>query len=86
MCQLLCELLAGVTPIHEHGVMVSGGREAKRQGGKEGAGSLSVSLPLSYALKLEPQPQVLVALGLLNTNPRPMISSLKSITVPFRYR
>ena len=38
------------------------------------------------ALKLLPQPQVLVALGLLNTKPRPMTSSLKSMTVPLRYR
>jgi len=37
-----------------------------------------------YAWKLEPQPQVLVALGLLNTKPRPMISSLKSMLVPLR--
>ena len=36
------------------------------------------------AEKLDPQPQVLVALGLVNTNPRPMISSLKSIVVPLR--
>ena len=49
---------------------------------------LKVVCPASgdYALKLEPQPQELVALGLLKTNPRPMISSLKSITVPLRYR
>ena len=38
------------------------------------------------ALKLEPQPQVVVAFGLLNTKPRPMISSLKSMVVPLRYR
>ncbi len=37
-----------------------------------------------YTEKLEPQPQLLVALGLLKTNPRPMISSLKSISVPLR--
>lgn len=36
------------------------------------------------ALKLLPQPQVLVALGFLKTNPRPMTSFLKSISVPFR--
>ena len=30
----------------------------------------------AYALKLEPQPQVEVEFGLLNTNPEPMISSL----------
>ena len=40
----------------------------------------------AQALKLDPQPQVVVAFGLLNTKPRPMISSLKSIVVPFRYR
>lgn len=40
----------------------------------------------NQALKLEPQPQVVVALGLLNTNPRPISSSLKSIDVPERYR
>lgn len=39
-----------------------------------------------YAEKLDPHPQELVALGLLNTNPRPMISSLKSMVVPLRYR
>ena len=38
------------------------------------------------ALKLEPQPQVVEAFGLLKTNPRPMISSLKSMVVPLRYR
>ena len=38
----------------------------------------------TQALKLEPQPQLLVALGLLKTKPRPMISSLKSTTVPSR--
>jgi len=36
------------------------------------------------ALKLEPQPQEEVALGFWKTNPRPMISSLKSIMVPLR--
>ena len=36
------------------------------------------------ALNDDPQPQVLVALGLVNTNPRPMTSSLKSIVVPLR--
>ena len=40
----------------------------------------------AHALKLDPQPQVVVAFGLLNTKPRPMISSLKSIVVPLRYR
>lgn len=38
----------------------------------------------AYAEKLDPHPQELVAFGLLNTNPRPMISSLKSTTVPLR--
>jgi len=33
-----------------------------------------------------PQPQVWVALGFLKTNPRPITSSLKSISVPLRYR
>jgi len=37
-----------------------------------------------YAEKLEPQPQLLVAFGLLKTKPRPMSSSLKSIEVPLR--
>ena len=37
-----------------------------------------------YALKELPQPQLLVALGLLKTKPRPMTSSLKSIVVPLR--
>lgn len=37
-----------------------------------------------YALNEEPQPQVDVALGFLNTNPRPITSSLKSISVPSR--
>ncbi len=37
-----------------------------------------------YAVKLLPQPQLLVALGFLNTNPRPITSSLKSISVPLR--
>ena len=32
----------------------------------------------------EPQPQVVVAFGLLNTKPRPISSSLKSMVVPFR--
>ena len=39
---------------------------------------------IGQAEKLEPHPQELVALGLLKTNPRPMISSLKSIVVPLR--
>lgn len=34
--------------------------------------------------KLEPQPQDEVALGLWKTNPRPMISSLKSMVTPLR--
>src|SRR5262245_4268418 len=34
----------------------------------------------TYAEKLEPHPQVLVAFGFLKTNPRPMTSSLKSIS------
>src|SRR4051812_21970296 len=41
---------------------------------------------LPYALKLDPQPQLLVALGFLNTKPLPMTSSRKSISVPLRYR
>ncbi len=45
------------------------------------SGALEAS---AYALKLDPQPQLVVALGLLNTNPRPMISFLKSIVVPLR--
>ena len=39
---------------------------------------------VAQALKLLPHPQLLVALGLLKTKPRPMISSLKSISVPLR--
>ncbi len=35
-------------------------------------------------LNEEPHPQDAVALGLLNTNPRPMISSLKSTVTPPR--
>lgn len=34
--------------------------------------------------KLDPQPHDVVALGFWKTNPRPMISSLKSIVVPSR--
>ncbi len=41
---------------------------------------------VDYAEKLLPQPQVVEALGLSKTNPRPMTSSLKSIVVPLRYR
>src|SRR5688500_18630497 len=41
---------------------------------------------LFYAEKLDPQPQELVALGFLKTKPRPITSSLKSISVPLRYR
>ena len=36
----------------------------------------SIECWLDYALKLEPQPQVEVEFGLLNTKPEPMISSL----------
>ena len=39
-----------------------------------------------YALNDDPQPQVCVAFGFLKTNPRPITSSLKSISVPLRYR
>jgi hypothetical protein len=66
------------------------GMRTKKARGVEAAGLGAVSVllapgpPADQALKLDPQPQVLVALGLLNTNPRPMISSLKSIVVPFR--
>ena len=38
----------------------------------------------TQALKLLPQPQVEVELGLLKTKPRPINSSLKSIVVPLR--
>ena len=38
----------------------------------------------AYAWKLLPQPHVLVALGFLKTKPRPITSSLKSISVPSR--
>ena len=43
-----------------------------------------LSIALCYAWKLDPQPQELVALGFLKTNPRPMTSSRKSISVPSR--
>ena len=43
-----------------------------------------VELDWAYAEKLEPQPQVDVALGLLKTKPRPMTSSLKSTVTPVR--
>ena len=43
-----------------------------------------MGLPVVYALKLDPQPQELVALGFLKTNPRPITSSRKSISVPSR--
>ncbi len=39
---------------------------------------------MAYALNELPQPQDDVAFGVLNTKPRPMISSLKSIVVPLR--
>ncbi len=39
---------------------------------------------MAYALNELPQPHDDVAFGLLNTKPRPMISSLKSIVVPLR--
>lgn len=39
---------------------------------------------VDHALKDDPQPQVALAFGLLNTKPRPMISSLKSTSVPLR--
>ncbi len=38
----------------------------------------------NHALKDEPQPQDEVAFGLLNTKPRPITSSRKSIVVPAR--
>ena len=38
----------------------------------------------AYAWKLLPHPQVLVALGFLKTKPRPITSSLKSISTPLR--
>ena len=44
----------------------------------------SETAEVAQTAKLDPQPQVLDALGLLKTNPRPMISSLKSIVVPLR--
>lgn len=47
-------------------------------------GAETVQRALVQAEKLDPQPQVVVALGLLKTNPRPMSSSLKSIDVPLR--
>lgn len=37
-----------------------------------------------YTPKDEPQPQVLVALGLLNVNPRPFKPSVKSSSTPMR--
>ena len=49
-------------------------------------GRVSARRHRGQALKLEPQPQVVEAFGLLKTNPRPMISSLKSMVVPLRYR
>jgi hypothetical protein len=39
---------------------------------------------VAQTAKLEPQPQLLVALGLLKTNPRPISSSLKSTVTPDR--
>ena len=35
---------------------------------------------------IDPHPHVLVAFGFLNTKPRPITSSRKSISAPFRYR
>ena len=55
-------------------------------GRPSGTARVEVRGGCAQALKLDPQPQVVVAFGLLNTKPRPMISSLKSIVVPFRYR
>ena len=56
----------------------------QRQPGKHsGPGGGPVPRP-NQAEKLDPHPQELVALGFPKTNPRPMISSLKSIVVPFR--
>ncbi len=46
------------------------GRRAWRWGRREARN------PKDQALKLEPQPQLEVAFGLLNTKPEPMISSL----------
>ena len=45
----------------------------------------SVRFSGDQAEKLDPHPHELVAFGFWKTNPRPMISSLKSIMVPFRY-
>jgi len=39
---------------------------------------------IDQALKLDPHPHDVEALGFTKTNPRPMTSSLKSIVVPLR--
>lgn len=47
---------------------------------------ISFVLKFSYAEKLLPHPQVLVALGLLNVKPLASSPDLKSISIPARYR
>ncbi len=64
---------AGIRTGHEYARAVGPG--FRKQVGLDGVGQ---------AVKLDPHPQVLVALGLLKTNPRPMISSRKSMVVPLR--
>ncbi len=55
-------------------------KNAPMKGGRLGV----VSVGQDQTAKLEPHPQLLVALGLLKTNPRPMSSSLKSTITPPR--
>lgn len=63
-----------------------GARGASRKSPRTGAGEADGCgrLERAYTLKLLPQPQEEVALGLLKTNPRCMSSSLKSMVTPSR--
>lgn len=59
-------------------------RRSRHDGARTATAADRVGVRWFQAEKLDPQPQELVAFGLLKTKPRPMISSLKSITVPLR--
>lgn len=76
----------GLFPWRWRGFAVWGAAHKKPAWGGHAGGPRRHAGSQGYALKLLPQPQLLVALGLLNTNPRPMTSSLKSMLVPLRYR
>lgn len=59
-------------------------RRGTKKGPSEGPDVVNLHFGRRQTLNEEPHPQDAVALGLLNTNPRPMISSLKSTVTPPR--